>query len=68
MEIQIPENRGRKPIYDFYKMELGERRRFTTITASVALNCAKRQAKTRSLNWKFRTYTENGEIVIVRVE
>lgn len=68
MKIDVPENRGRPPIHDFYKMELGERRKLKTITASVALNCAKKQIKTRKLKWKFRTYTENGDMLIVRVE
>jgi len=68
MEIVIPENRDRKPIHHFYNMELGERRVLDTITSSVALNCAKRQAQTRKLNWKFRTYTENGHTILVRVQ
>ena len=68
MEIIIPETRGRKPKYDFTEMDIGTRRSFINTNVDRILTCAKSFCKTRGLSWRFRCYTINEEVFIVRIK
>lgn len=68
MEIKVKENRGAETKYHFQGMKLGEEKTFCHATTGSVLNCAKRYAKINLLDWKFRCYSGNGYVGIVRVK
>lgn len=68
MKIEVKETRGRRPKYDFSGMELGETQEFTDTNTTDVLNGAKSYVARHKLKWKFRCYTDDGSVFIVRVE
>jgi len=67
-KVDVPETRGKWTKYNFAGMLRGESRKFRKTTTNRVLNCAKYYTEKNNLNWEFRTYTQNGYIVIVRIE
>lgn len=68
LEIRVEETRGAKPKYDFSKFELGEIRTFPNGKITSIHPCAKAYAVSRGLTWKFRSYTKNNIVHLVRVK
>jgi len=68
MEIEIIENRGRAPKYDFDLKEVGDRRSYPDTNPNKLLGAAKGYCNRRGLDWKFRCYTVDGETFIVRIK
>lgn len=66
--VDIPETRGTKPEHDFRTMKLGEKRTFKNTSSANILNRANSQAKTKKLPYKFKVYTIDKLVTIVRIE
>ncbi len=66
-DILIPETRGAKSKYDFVDFIIGETRSFENTSTMKVLTCAKTWVLRRNFDWKFRCYTIENKVFIVRI-
>ena len=58
---------GRPPKYDFGSLGVGDVQRHDGVSAQSLLMCAKHYVQKNGLGWKFRTITEDGVVILIRV-
>lgn len=63
----LRETRGAKMKYDFGQLATQGWLSFSNTTTGTILNCAKRYAAVRGFDWKFRCYSHEGKIFIVKI-
>lgn len=62
---------GRKPKYDFTDFDLNETRAYKVkgkTPNGTLISCAHSYCELRGLNWKFKSYTVNGKVHLIRIK
>lgn len=68
MEIIIKETRGRKRKYDFSNLDVGGHLIFENSNRQTVMSSAQYFLKKFSLTWKFRSWSEDNNVIIVRIK